>query len=347
MPNYVKNKVRFNGSDNDIKTMLEAIKSDELGIGTIDFNKVIPMPEDLMIESGSRTTTGLKMVDSYIKENNLRGLLSKATANELKLELNKHTSELPEDEQSTWEIGVKSAVNILKYGYPNWYDWSCDNWGTKWNACGYSEGIDYSENEYLEFDTAWSAPIPVLVKLSEMFPKIEFQHKWADEDFGQNVGDVTYKKGEMLDYTPSPHKECLELASEVWEWDLTDFGYRLNQSGDDYVYTDSDEYELVELLDQHALFTNDRLSPSDVPEGLYLYHIRTTDDGEQFGSIESSVTVNHGGSILTKEPIDLGTSGCIQINEDNSPNFIGQDITMSEFLDNEYTLDEDLGQSMA
>ena len=59
MPNYVKNKVRFNGSDKDIKAMLKTIKSDELGLGTIDFRKIIPMPEDLMIESGSRTTNRL------------------------------------------------------------------------------------------------------------------------------------------------------------------------------------------------------------------------------------------------------------------------------------------------
>lgn len=347
MPNYVKNRIRFNGSNKDIAEMLDRIKSDELGLGTIDFQKVIPMPKDLEIESGSRTTNGLKMVDEYIKENKLEKLISKGTADLLKSKLEQHTSELPDDEQGTWEIGVKSAVNILKYGYPNWYDWSCDNWGTKWNACGYSEGIDYSDNDYLEFDTAWSAPVPVLAKLSEMYPDIEFQHKWADEDFGQNVGDVTYKDGEIRDYTPSSHKECLELASEVWEYDLTEFGYRLNQSGDDYVYTDGDDYELVELFGQKALFTNERINDSDVPEGLHLYQIRMTDDGEQFGSLENSVIVNHGGSILTKEPIDLGESEHIEFNEHTSPNFLGQDMTMGEFLDNDFSAEEDIGQTMA
>lgn len=348
MPNYVKNRLSFAGPDSDIQKLLDTVKNDELGIGTIDFNKVIPMPEDLMIESGSRTTNGLKAVDQYIKGNRLNDYLCKARIDELQDILNKHMSELPEEEQDTWEIGVNSAVNIVKYGYPNWYDWSVDTWGTKWNACGYCEGIDYSDFEHFEFDTAWSAPIPVLSKLSEMFPKIDIHHKWADEDFGQNVGDVMYRNGKIyMDLTPSSRKDCLELASEVWEYDLSEMGYRLNQSGTDYVYTDGDDYELIELLGQEALFTNDRLNPSEVPEGTYLYHFRMTDDGEQFGSVEENVTVNHGGSILTKEPIDLGTSGCIELTEDTSPNFLGRDITISEFLDNTYTLDEDIGQTMA
>ena len=45
----------------------------------------------------------------------------------------------------------------------NWYDWNCDNWGTKWDAC--DTHLEYTENEdgtaKIEggFLTAWDAPI--------------------------------------------------------------------------------------------------------------------------------------------------------------------------------------------
>ena len=72
-----------------------------------------------------------------------------------------------------------------KYGSNNWYDWSCDNWGTKWNA--YSS---YCDVDTIEFDTAWSCPLPVLDKLAEICYEynISFTGKWADEDRGHNVG---------------------------------------------------------------------------------------------------------------------------------------------------------------
>jgi len=49
---------------------------------------------------------------------------------------------------------------------PNWYDWACDNWGTKWDVCSpwdtdeiYSD--ENGETYVFKFDTAWSPPIPV------------------------------------------------------------------------------------------------------------------------------------------------------------------------------------------
>lgn len=71
------------------------------------------------------------------------------------------------------------------YGSNNWYDWSCFNWGTKWNA--YS---DYKEDSTITFDTAWSCPLPVLDALAEMCynHNVSFTGKWADEDCGNNVG---------------------------------------------------------------------------------------------------------------------------------------------------------------
>lgn len=72
------------------------------------------------------------------------------------------------------------------YGENNWYDWSCKNWGTKWNAC-HSDLL--ADNE-LYFDTAWSSPRPILETLS----KLCFEHNvrlegvFADEDCGYNTG---------------------------------------------------------------------------------------------------------------------------------------------------------------
>ena len=67
MPNHVENHIEFSGDTRQIKTMLESIKNDEYGIGTIDFNKIIPMPESLHIEAGSRTDQGLKAYRDFIE----------------------------------------------------------------------------------------------------------------------------------------------------------------------------------------------------------------------------------------------------------------------------------------
>lgn len=67
MPNWVQNNITFSGDDAEIKKMLEAIKADEIGFGSIDFNKIIPMPESLNIECGSRTDKGIKMVKNYLE----------------------------------------------------------------------------------------------------------------------------------------------------------------------------------------------------------------------------------------------------------------------------------------
>lgn len=45
MPNHVQNRITLEGDESAIRRMLEQIQNDEYGLGTIDFEKVIPMPE--------------------------------------------------------------------------------------------------------------------------------------------------------------------------------------------------------------------------------------------------------------------------------------------------------------
>lgn len=68
MPNNVTNIIQLQGDENKIRELLEAVKNDEHGIGTIDFNKLIPMPESLNIEESSNSRKVLKAYGEFISE---------------------------------------------------------------------------------------------------------------------------------------------------------------------------------------------------------------------------------------------------------------------------------------
>ena len=57
MPNYVKNILSFDGDPVQVDRLFSTIQGEN---GPMDFNKLIPMPSELEIESGSRTAAGFK-----------------------------------------------------------------------------------------------------------------------------------------------------------------------------------------------------------------------------------------------------------------------------------------------
>ena len=80
-------------------------------------------------------------------------------------------------------MGRQAFQNEQKYGAATWYKWRIRNWGTKWNAYGYEGGVQF-DGKSLRFQTAGSPPKPIVTKLSEMYPDLDFTHQWADEDIG-------------------------------------------------------------------------------------------------------------------------------------------------------------------
>lgn len=60
MPNYVTNRLSINASVEDCEKVMNTILNEK---NELDFNKIIPMPEELNIECGSYGTLGV----SYIK----------------------------------------------------------------------------------------------------------------------------------------------------------------------------------------------------------------------------------------------------------------------------------------
>ena len=54
-----------------------------------------------------------------------------------------------------------------KYGKNNWYDWSIENWGTKWNSVG--TRVELKDGSlYYTFDTAWDCPREIVNALMRM-----------------------------------------------------------------------------------------------------------------------------------------------------------------------------------
>ncbi len=93
----------------------------------------------------------------------------------------------------------------------NWYDWSLENWGTKWDV---SETFE-DENGYICFDTAWSTPVEIINLLSERFPNLTFEVQYADEDLGNNCGIYSIKNGAELDFC----QYGVEEACSIWGYD--------------------------------------------------------------------------------------------------------------------------------
>lgn len=342
MPNWVQINLHFKGEDSKIKEMLEKFKDDEAGFGSIDFNKIAPMPKSLNIECGSKTDDGIEMVKEYLKNVPKEFQEKEGSYDDFFGDLKKHGDEiLNPDKKEIWELGVKAASNIVKYDAPTWYEWCIKNWGAKWNACGYDGSPPEFENNCISFQTAWDAPLPIVKKMSEMYPDLEFTMEYADEDIGHNCGRYTFKGGNLTNlFKPKEGREAYEFTAKIWDYDLSDYSLHLNIPRTAYVYTGDDDKELIELFGKPALYVNERLKPEDIPYGLNLYHIRRSDDDDRFAALEPEVRVNHGGSVITTDNIDFGEEGYIEFTEETEPNFLGQIISIDDYVSENFTIEE-------
>ena len=96
---------------------------------------------------------------------------------------------------------------------------------------------------------------------------------------------------------------------------------------------DAPKYQEVEIFDVPALFSNGRIALADLPEGLYRYDLRGSDDDPGMPvTVEQNVTVNHAGAIITAKPLDLGEDGRLFLTEEKGLNFVGGEISMQRFF---------------
>ena len=183
MPNHISNIITFEGEESKVKELLAFINGGDDQL--IDFDKIIPMPKELDVESGTRGEVAMLYLRNSKRPNKEEGYeRAKAYIDGLS----------EEGREKALELGRAYIHNKVRYGHETWYPWRIDKWGTKWNA------YDIYKEDYktIWFNTAWSAPIPVIMALSSFFPDVTIIHTWADEDAGYNCGACEYIDGETV-----------------------------------------------------------------------------------------------------------------------------------------------------
>jgi hypothetical protein len=191
MPNWAENELTITGPD--VNKVLETMRSeaiDDQDMRILDFNKIIPYPQ-------------------IYRDMDKR-------AEEYRIKLNAIANDDPERKEKLEALGAE-------YGVEPGAPW-IKNWMTKWNAChvhlttradsskplcktskcAYCQTVHKTESmivltcqqcgsplpdaepiqAFLEFDTAWSPPIPVIEKLASMFADHAFELKYFEGGMG-------------------------------------------------------------------------------------------------------------------------------------------------------------------
>ena len=201
MPNYVYNTVNIDGGFDGLDLF-----TDE----HFDFNKIIPMPDELNIERGSINSVGMYFLWKKTKDNIKKGIDTTKNAillNNIEEVFEKTHSYMGNikdiESRTTWydteekkenalKNGENYVNNYMKYGHSTWYEWRINNWNTKWNAME-----THITDEAVYFTTAWSPPVNVIKKLSEMV-----QGRYVYLNYEGEIdpyGDLKFFNGELVE----------------------------------------------------------------------------------------------------------------------------------------------------
>lgn len=102
----------------------------------------------------------------------------------------------------------------------------------------------------------------------------------------------------------------------------------------------NEEFDLATLFGKTVLFSYERVDPTTIPEGMYCYDIRHSDDDFSPAKLEKQVFVNYYGTVISNMPIDvpIGDTGFLNISEDDIHFDDFATATMEAYLKGDYEL---------
>ena len=168
MPNWCANRVTA-WSDNEeaIKEFKEAVSKEFNGtdkdgpwsrVQPFSFEAILPMPEELRkVQSPVTIMTEDDIVEYQKKRSAYMGDGS--------LPITQETSDRLDE----------------LYGDNNWYDWSNNNWGVKWDCSNVQVTEEFGDTEIVyTFDTPWGPPSEIYTLLVAKFPEVHMSWFWDE-----------------------------------------------------------------------------------------------------------------------------------------------------------------------
>lgn len=167
MPNWCYNSMSVHGDHAELERLTKAITrkvknwNDE-EVDGYDMSVLFPVPEELQIESVFFRT------DS--------------------------------DDPEHQELLKKYEANEAKYGCQTWYEWSIENWGTKWSPDIQAWELSTYNGESVinaDYNTAWSPADRLIREISKQFPTLLFSVT-SDEEGGSFACCEAYQNGVLV-----------------------------------------------------------------------------------------------------------------------------------------------------
>ena len=181
MPNYCTNNLTVTGDAKEIKRFHEAITAGELQAHEHFriLDNLFPTPKEL------KDTT--------------KGYYGEGTEEQIKQE-------------------EMNKANLKKFGSPDWYEWNCKNYGSKWSEF---DGVfgQISDNEInATFMSAWSPIGEGIRNVSKQFPTLDFVLSY-DEGGMAFCGGYAFRNGEIIADIEGEYPSMTVEQSENGEYD--------------------------------------------------------------------------------------------------------------------------------
>ena len=112
----------------------------------------------------------------------------------------------------------RRKANMEKFGVPDWYEWNCKNYGSKWSDY---DGVlgQVSDNEInMVFVSAWSPIGEGIRNVSEQFPTLDFILAY-DEGGMAFCGGYAIRNGEIIADLEGEYPSMTVEQSENEEYD--------------------------------------------------------------------------------------------------------------------------------